>query len=340
MAPAAEAPLQPCSAAAFEGLLLGGPSGATARPEPGSRTPLVCTESKATAAPSIVSSSSSNNHWQLCGLHLRPLAAAAAAGEAGRTSAVARTAAEAEEGSNASIRYSVAWQALEPAVAQVPCGCRQGSIKPVSAALTVGGRHGTLECTLPVLGAGSLVPPATTACLRAMQLLQTAVARGASSVSLTTTTASGTALGPTASANYNLSSSATLFGMLRCVASEMPNASFAGGNLDSAIAAAGKAAWLAGQGAFAQQSTAAVHHVPRLLPARETPVSTSSAACTQQQHWAVTGGTGALGLLTATWLLSQQGRTGVLLLGRSGRLAADAAGLPLLAGGGCLSVNM
>lgn len=50
-------------------------------------------------------------------------------------------------------------------------------------------------------------------------------------------------------------------------------------------------------------------------------------------HYAITGGSGGLGLLFASWL-QQAGAQSLLLLGRSGRAAAP-TDLANLAGGGC-----
>ena len=64
---------------------------------------------------------------------------------------------------------------------------------------------------------------------------------------------------------------------------------------------------------------------PRLLPCPAVPnISSNDGNFSGGKSWALTGGVGALGLLTAAWLL-QSGEQGIVLLGRSGRAVIPAS---------------
>ena len=64
--------------------------------------------------------------------------------------------------------------------------------------------------------------------------------------------------------------------------------------------------------------------IPRLLPCLAVPkVPSIGGQFSGGKRWALTGGVGALGLLTAAWLL-QNGEREIALLGRSGRAVIPA----------------
>ena len=262
-----------------------------------------------------------------------------------------------------SVSYTAVWQALQPAGSMATSPAKPG--KQATALFTVGSspRRGSrrktrlrgkaFTCRLPQPG-GTALGAGQAACFGAMQLLQSAVAKGESLISLTATApgAAG-ALAPCSHATSSVTATrnAALLAMLRCASSELPAVRLTAGGMDEATPAAAGAsetavqqAWDAAFSCHGQQLSAGTHLAARLLPvaaaAAEKPLQQTPMG--EGQEWALSGGTGALGLLAAGWLQQQQA-AGLLLLGRTGRLSAPAPTLLLQgvqAAACCLTLRM
>lgn len=259
--------------------------------------------------------------------------------------------------SRTSISYTTAWQVLQPAcllISSQPAANESAAAvsqpsqrlrSPAAAVLVVEwqqqGRQPSRQpasCHIPLLPAGSSMDAGQAACLQAMQLLQVAAASGACSLSLTAL-GQGGCTGSCAPASSSAATmQAALFAMLRCAASELPAVRCSAGSVaESAVPSDSTAAvpWDPSFACQGQQMAAGVHVAARLLPVSggdaSAPADLALAASRTmldsslflRQQWAVSGGTGALGLLSAGWL--QHGlAAGVTLLGRSGRLSTGA----------------
>ncbi len=250
-------------------------------------------------------------------------------------------AAAADSSEDIGCSYVASWQAVQPQQAAFASSPHRRASALIACR---SGRNGSHQraAWLPHSRRGGL-QAGEAACFRAMQALQTAAATGAHTLSLTSVAAAEAASPAPLSSGSSAAaaSSAALFAMLRCAANELPGVAFSAGSLDAAAAGpslAGAAPWDASYSCHGQQWSAGRLLAARLLPAAPSQHSTEPAAPAQQQQWAVSGGTGSLGILVATWLqLRQAGR--LLLLGRSGRLA-DAASASLLAADCLLSACM
>ncbi|KAL4457259.1 hypothetical protein ABPG75_012124 [Micractinium tetrahymenae] len=254
--------------------------------------------------------------------------------------------------------YTTAWQAARPADAvqmRTSAGGLRRRLGRAHAVLSMGGsarRYGrsqaarqAVSCRLPG-PSGSSVDAGQAACLQASQLLQICAAHGGGDVSLTTLSAPAAAtVSPAAGSRWgSRAASAALHAVLRCVAGEQPGAAFTAGSLCEVGCPAGSGdteraaglclpAWDAEFGCHGQQLLAGTHLAARLLPAAAPSKQDSGPCLAAGLQWAVSGGTGSLGLLTAGWLQQQQTAL-PLLLGRSGRLA-DAAPPVLLQAARC-----
>ena len=281
----------------------------------------------------------------MSGVQRRELAARPKAASAG-----------AEECSGCS--YSNAWQMVQPAAAD-SCGAalrHTSSRRRAAAVLSSSGsgrgssRKAGLMARLPAASSSAQADAGQAACFRAMQLLQTAAAQGDSSISLTAA-APATATTPAlAGCSAAGTTSAALFAMLRCAASELPAVRFSAGSIDEASAAlaptsggssssSSSSGWAATYGCYGQQQSAGGLLAARLLPSCDEQQPDQHAPAAAGQSWGVSGGTGALGLLVASWLQQLQA-AGVLLLGRSGRLASDPPAGLLEAADSCLTLRM
>ena len=303
-APAAEGPLVACTPASIDCLSLGASAAAV----------MDCAELDLAAGCSRLRVLAGGMGMvQLNGMNLRLLEREAAAASQGADAAVAEQ----------QLAYTAVWQAMRPGGAE---SFSTPTCQPTPAAtLSVGG-DSPLRCALP-----SSTFAAQTACFRAMQLLQTAA--GCGSTRLALSAASDSCVAGPARANDRGTTSAALFAMLRCAASELPGVAIIVGSTNAAgpLPMPGAPCWEAACGAYGQQLDAGVHFVPRLLPCPQPPPGAWDAgASASQQQWAVTGGTGALGLLAAAWLQQLFPGKGVLL-GRAGRLLPSNANDALLA---------
>lgn len=280
-------------------------------------------------------------------------------GAAGRGKAAAALAAPA---ACSQTRYAAVWQAVQPAaVTMSAAGMPGGRLGRADALLRLGGsgrrcsRRGqalrrALVCRLPK-AAGSSVDAGQAACLRATQLLQVCAARaarGEDRLSLTTAAspAAGAASPATGSPWGRREASAALHAVLRCVASEQPGAQFTAGSLcEAACVDAEQAAgqcipvWDAQHGCNGQQLLGGAHLAAQLLPAAAPGRQGGRSCMPLGLLWAVSGGTGSLGLLAAGWLQQQQ-QASPVLLGRNGRLAEPAPPALLQAGGNTLALCM
>ena len=270
----------------------------------------------------------------------------------------------ASNASSNSVSYTAVWQALQPADQSIAASPATPG-KRAAALFTVGSgprrssrrnsrtRGKAFTCRLPQAG-GIALGAGQAACFGAMQLLQSAVAKGESLISLTAAApgaAGGLAPCSHATSSGTATRNAALFAMLRCASSELPAVRLTAGGLDEAAPAAAAASEAALQptrdasfSCHGQQLSAGTHLAARLLPvatpATDQPLQQMPAA--EGQQWALSGGTGALGLLAAGWLLQQQA-VGILLLGRTGRLSAAAPALLLQgveAAACCLTLRM
>jgi 3-oxoacyl-(acyl-carrier-protein) synthase len=243
--------------------------------------------------------------------------------------------------------YVASWQAVKPQQSAYSASPHRQAGALIALSQQLPGRYGcSREQRRAAWLAGSRrggLQAGEAACFRSMQALQTAAATGARALSLTTlASAEATTPAPLSSGSAaSAASSAALFAMLRCAASELPDVACSAGSVDAATAGsslADAAPWDAAYGCHGQQQSASQLLAARLLPTAEPQQPPQPAAAVQQQQWAVSGGTGSLGLLVSTWLQLRQAG-GLLLLGRSGRLA-DAAPSELLAAGGVLTACM
>ena len=241
--------------------------------------------------------------------------------------------------------YVVSWQTVQPDQLAFAAGRHRQAAAMIAFGGQLPGRTGNQQGRVARIPHSRQrgVQAGQAACLRAMQALQTAAAAGARTLSLTAVGAAKVAA-PAALSSSSValaSSTASLFAMLRCATSEMPDVACSAGIIDEVAAGCSLSAaapWDAAFGCHGQQRSAGQLRAARLLPAAEPQIATQPVAAAQQQQWAVSGGTGSLGLLVTGWLqLRQAGR--VLLLGRSGRLT-DAAPEALLAADGSLSACM
>lgn len=286
----------------------------------------------------LCSSSSGGSSLFLSGMQHRQLASRPKAGAA----------AAAAEISSTSVNYTTTWQAVQPSS---PASCPEAlcsrRAKRAAVLTTSGSGRGSsrkpgLVACLP-LASSPAVDASQTACFRGLQLLQMAASQGDSTITLTAA-APATASGPVLSSRSTAgTTSSALFALLRCAASELPSVRITAGSIAEAAVAADSIAssgmWDAS--CYGQQQTAGALLAARLLP----DAASSEQQAAQQlfsasgQSWAVSGGTGALGLLVAGWLQQLQA-AGVVLLGRTGRLPSAASSELLGACDGCLTVRM
>lgn len=203
--------------------------------------------------------------------------------------------------------YAACWQAVQPA----PAYRADGRHRRAAAVLTMGSQQQTTAARTG--GSNGASDASQSACFRAMQLLQTAAARGATRVSLTAADTATTPAPPGVSSAALISSSA-LLAMLRCAANELPTVAVTAGSVDEAAPTSRTLpSWDAQYGCYGQQHSAGALVAARLLPTAEQPQQPAQQpAGAAGQLWAVSGGTGALGLLMAGWLQRQQA-AGVLL---------------------------
>ena len=257
----------------------------------------------------------------------------------------AKPAAAAATALQTSCTYVASWQSVQPEQAACVASNRRQAAATIAFSGQLPGRTGRQQKRAAVLlrsRQGGL-QAGETACFRAMQAFQDAAASGARALSLTTVAAAEmTAPAPQCSSSTaQAASSAALFAMLRCVAGELPDVACSAGSIDAAAAGSGlppTAAWEAAFGSHGQQRAAGQLLAARLLPVATSQQAAQAMPAVQLQQWAVSGGTGSLGVLVATWLqLRQAGR--LLLLGRSGRLGDDAPA-ELLAADSVLSACM
>lgn len=239
--------------------------------------------------------------------------------------------------------YTEVWQAVQPATALPAApGVPAGSLGRAEAVVRLGSRErrssrhsqavrGAAACRIP-RAAGSSADAGQAACLRATQLLQVCSARGVDRLSLTTAAPpAAAAASPVAGSRWgSRTASAALHAVLLCVASEQPGAQFTAGSLCEAACCdrvhgfeRGLPAWDAQFGCHGQQLLAGAHLAARLLPAAAAGKQEGRPCTTAGLLWAISGGTGSLGLLASSWL-QQQEAAAPLLLGRSGRLAGPA----------------
>ncbi len=239
--------------------------------------------------------------------------------------------------------YTAVWQAVQPATALPAApGVPAGSLGRAEAVVRLGSRErrssrhsqavrGAAACRIP-RAAGSSADAGQAACLRATQLLQVCSARGVDRMSLTTAAPpAAAAASPTAGSRWgSRAASAALHAVLLCVASEQPGAQFTAGSLCEAACCDGEhetdrglPAWDAQVGCHGQQLLAGAHLAARLLPAAAAGKQEGRPCTSAGLLWAISGGTGSLGLLASSWL-QQQEAAAPLLLGRSGRLAGPA----------------
>ena len=226
--------------------------------------------------------------------------------------------------------YVASWQSMQPEQAACAASYRRQAAAVIAFSGQLPGRNGRQQRPAAVLphSRRSSLQAGEAACFRAMQAFQAAAASGACALSLSTVAAAEMAAPAPqcSSGTAQAASSAALFAMLRCVGSELPDVACSAGSID--IATSGSvlpsiAAWDATFGCHGQQRSAGQLLAARLLPEAAPPQPTLDAPAVQPQQWAVSGGTGSLGVLVAAWLqLRQAGR--LLLLGRSGRLAGAA----------------
>ena len=92
--------------------------------------------------------------------------------------------------------------------------------------------------------------------------------------------------------------------------------------------------WDSTMGGFGQSLSGGVRYSTRLLSSgRDYHQQAVSTGCSHQmasggpRSWLITGGVGALGLLTASWLQSQNPAASLMLCSRSGRAAVATNGL-------------
>lgn len=193
--------------------------------------------------------------------------------------------ASAEVAASSQICYEAIWQTVQPAPEVFAALSNLGRMP--SAVLSLGSTalHTVLQKQLPgngVLQAGlsgssgsavSLAGTGRVACFMAMQFLQLAATRRDSNISLATATPAALQSSPAScspASGSRATSSAMLFGMLRCAASELPGMQITAGSVDelSTCTAAGTSpAWDPAFGLHGQQMSAGACRAARLLPA-------------------------------------------------------------------------
>lgn len=193
-----------------------------------------------------------------------------------------------------------------------------------------------------VMAYGTWQDASQATCLQATQLLQTAAVQGLFDTS--TTIVGPATLASCCSSSGGHTLSASLLAMLRCAASEQRDARFVAGSVDSMDSCAGSLAphmgimpnWMLPYGCHGQQLSGGKLFAARLLPMplqnkllHKPHTAAASAAAAVRQNWAVCGGTGALGMLTAHWM-QHRNAASLLLLGRSGRFSGDGSHRALL----------
>lgn len=252
--------------------------------------------------------------------------------------------------------YAAVWQAVLPCTAMPAApGAPAGRLGRADALLRLGGSgrrcsrrsqalRRAVTCRLPQ-AAGWSADAGQTACLRTTQLLQVCAPRGQDSLSLTTAAppAAATASPAAGSRWGSRAASAALHAVLRCAASEQPGAQFFAGSLCQAACGGGAVAggqraplWDAPFGCHGQQLSAGTHLAAQLLPAAAGSRQGGRLGTLSGMLWAVSGGTGSLGLLAGGWLQQRQAASPVLL-GRSGRLLPHPP-QALLQAAGCILV--
>ena len=332
-APAAEAGLQSCCPGAVDCLLLAQGSEQRRGWGSGQHAAAHAADARLCRGNSLAAA------LQLEGVQLRSMHQASAAASA------AVAAGSAESTTPEQLAYVAEWKAVQVGRQAVgPAAAMHARTSRAAAFVVDGGRR--LRCTLRARE--QLARGGELACMRGMQLLQAVAAPAAPASTagrsqachLILTALAGTCgSAPGRRAAALETGSAALLAMLRCAANELRGVQVSAGSLDAAAADAHPAArhaWDPACGAFGQQLSAGARFVPQLLPAAVDPPSLAAwAQPLHHQCWAVTGGTGALGLLCGAWLLQHQAAR-VVLLGRSGRLAAPASPHLMAAGVGSL----
>ena len=257
--------------------------------------------------------------------------------------------------------YAAVWQVVEPVATPDPRLSTAGAFRPF-AILSFGtlnarrvSSNTPTQCSKPQRRTAASLHGCTgrggdigqVACFCGTQLLQTAAMAGESSFALSTATPAATACPVPQSNSVNIATcSAALHAMLRCAATELVagarcTASSINAAAPSGLAAAthGAAAWDATYNCHGQQFSSGIRLAGRLLPAAMFKLRRHARSECAGQAWAVSGGTGALGMLTAGWLEQHQ-VAAVLLLGRNGCLRSDAPQELLEKVDGCLMVRM
>ena len=229
--------------------------------------------------------------------------------------------------------YTTVWHLMHPVASGLASelSARSCGLQSAVLALFGGGaeRHGSIG---PCLDVGSKVSDSSSVCAHAMQLLQTAVEQGSTSFRLMASAPRASPQGPAAASrtsSVNAATSSSLAALLRCAANELPAVRFESSSRDELDAEGNNAVPVnsyGGQsfGCFGLQHSAGTMSASRLLPAASPGSSTQlnlSSSDVIISVWAISGGTGALGMLTASWMQQEQQTTSILLLGRTGRVA-------------------
>jgi hypothetical protein len=284
-APAAESPLQPCRVGALDCLVAGWSA------EHAQRAHLVVGAATASAA---LDRAAATSTVQAGGLHYTlPSTAGALA------AAVEESAADLAQHD---LLYTTSWQAAAPSTGGAPSMCS----RPSTFALRRAAAQQLVEL-------GASLPPLST-CGTTMQLLQVAASARCKHLSLTAAdTSSAAPLTGNRRDNF-LASAAPA--MLRCVLSEQHDMKGTVHLADAHAAVADLMDRRACHDAYGELLSGGALHSPRLLPGI-SPLDGSGAPTLRR--CLISGGTGALGTLTAGWLARSCGAACVLL-GRSGRL--------------------
>ncbi len=223
------------------------------------------------------------------------------------------------------MNYVTSWQAYAPSVHLLNGGAA-GPLHIKQTCFSVLGRAGKLEVT-------NRSKDGAEACMAAMQVAQVAAGGMGTSLHLKVASLATTPTQPAASAQG--AHVAAMFGMLRCVASELPSMEVLACSMDARLYPpySWGLQWERGHGHHGQLHSSGTHFVPRLLRAISSPGVACFCGSSLPSSWAVTGGTGSIGMLAAQWIVGG-GPCRVLLLGRTGRMVAEESASTFLLGSG------